>query len=147
RTKYGDDFKNVSMASWNFGHILAVGDKKISKDGMWVEPNFPSMFSLNMTKGSISGLNDPSSILLSASVAEALFGKTDPINKIVKIDNKENHKVTGVYEDLPHNTTLYTTKILLSWAKYVTTESWLKEANTDWRNSVFQAFVQVNDHA
>jgi putative ABC transport system permease protein len=146
-TKYGDDFKNVSMASWNFGHILAVGDKKISKDGMWVEPNFPSMFSLNMTKGSISGLNDPSSILLSASVAEALFGKTDPINKIVKIDNKENYKVTGVYEDLPRNATLYNTKILLAWAKYVTTENWLKEANTQWGNHSFQAFVQVNDHA
>jgi len=30
RTKFGSDFKNVSMASWNFGHVLAVGDKKIT---------------------------------------------------------------------------------------------------------------------
>jgi len=147
RTKYADDFKNVSMASWNYGHILAFGDKKISKEGMWVEPNFPSMFSLNMIKGSISGLHNPSSILLSASVAEALFGNIDPINKVVKIDNKENYKVTGIYEDLPRNTTLYTTKILLAWAKYLTTENWLKEANTQWGNHSFQAFVQVNDHA
>ncbi len=28
RTKYGSDFKNVSMASWNAGHVLVVGDKK-----------------------------------------------------------------------------------------------------------------------
>src|SRR4051794_22283965 len=27
RTKYGSSFKYISMASWNFGHILAVGDK------------------------------------------------------------------------------------------------------------------------
>ena len=64
RTKYASDFKNVSMASWNFGHILAVGDKKISKEGMWVEPEFPTMFSLKMLKGGINGLKDPSSILL-----------------------------------------------------------------------------------
>ena len=44
RTKYGSDFKNVAMASWNFGHILAVGEKKISEQGMWVEANFPAMF-------------------------------------------------------------------------------------------------------
>jgi ABC-type antimicrobial peptide transport system permease subunit len=147
RSKYGSDFKNVSMASWNFGHILAVGDKKISVEGMWVEPAFPAMFSFKMLKGNVaSGLNDPSSILLSASVAKALFNDEDPINKVIRLDNKENYKVTGVYEDLPRNTTLYKTKILLSWNKYITTEPWLKEAMTHWGNHSFQAYVQLNDH-
>jgi len=146
RTKYSSDFKNVSMASWNFGHILAVGDKKISAQGMWVEPNFPSMFSLKMIKGTRSGLADPSSILLSSSVARSLFGNEDPVNKIIKLDNKESYKVTGVFEDLPRNTTLYETKILLSWNKYITTEDWLKGSMTQWGNHSFQAFVQVNDH-
>ena len=43
RTKYGSDFKNVCMASWNQSRVLTVGDKKISAQGMWVEANFPSM--------------------------------------------------------------------------------------------------------
>ena len=25
RNKYGSDFKNIAMASWNFGHVLAIG--------------------------------------------------------------------------------------------------------------------------
>ena len=29
RTKYGSDFKNVSLASWNFGHVLALVKKKL----------------------------------------------------------------------------------------------------------------------
>jgi putative ABC transport system permease protein len=146
RTKYASDFKNVSMASWNFGHILAVGDKKISKEGMWVEANFPTMFSLKMLKGSINGLKDPSSILLNESVAKALFGKNNPIGKIVRIDNKDNYTVAGMYEDLPRNTTLYTTTILLPWNKYITTEEWMKRAMTQWGNHSWQAFVQVNDN-
>jgi putative ABC transport system permease protein len=146
RTKYASDFKNVSMASWNFGHILAVGDKKISKEGMWVEANFPTMFSLKMLKGSINGLKDPSSILLNESVAKALFGKNNPIGKIVRIDNKDNYTVAGVYEDLPRNTTLYTTTILLPWNKYITTEEWMKRAMTQWGNHSWQAFVQVSDN-
>ena len=56
RTKYGSDFKEVSMASWNFGHVLATGDKKITAEGMWVEPVFPKMFSFKMIKGTASGL-------------------------------------------------------------------------------------------
>jgi len=147
RTKYAGDFKHVSMASWNFGHILATGDKKISKNGMWVEPVFPAMFSLKMIKGTQKGLTDPSAVLLCASVAKALFGREDPMNKLVKLDNKESYKVTGVYEDLPRNTSLYDTKILLSWNKYVTTQDWLKRSMTQWGNHSFQAFVQVNDNA
>ncbi|QEC65980.1 FtsX-like permease family protein [Panacibacter ginsenosidivorans] len=146
RTKYGSDFKAVSMASWNFGHILAVGDKKINSEGMWVEAVFPSMFSLKMIKGDKNSLKDPSSILLSASIAKTLFGNDDAMNKMVKLDNKDSYKVTGVYEDLPRNTTLYTTKILLPWEKYITTEDWMKNAMTQWGNHSWQAFVQVNDH-
>jgi ABC-type antimicrobial peptide transport system permease subunit len=147
RTKYGSDFKNVSMASWNFGHVVAVGDKKISAEGMWVEPVFPSMFSFKTIKGNVAaGLNDPSSIVLSSSVAKALFGDENPINKVVKLDNKENYNVTGVYEDLPRNSTLYKTKILLSWNKYITTEPWLKEAMSHWGNHSFQAFVLLPEH-
>jgi ABC-type antimicrobial peptide transport system permease subunit len=146
RRKYGSDFKNVSMASWNFGHVMAVGDKKIPGKGMWVEANFPSMFSFKMLKGNINALNDPSSVLLSESMAKTLFGNEDAINKMVRFDNKDNFKVEGVYEDLPHNSTLYETKLLLPWKKYITTEDWLKNAMTQWNNHSWQAYVQMADN-
>jgi putative ABC transport system permease protein len=147
RTKYASDFKNVSMASWNFGHVLSVGEKKITGPGMWVEANFPSMFSIKMMEGNIHALDDPSSVLLSSSVAKALFGNESAMNKTIKLDNKNDFKVAGVYEDLPHNTTLYDMKLLLPWKKYITTQDWLKDAQTQWNNHSFQAFVEVNDHA
>jgi putative ABC transport system permease protein len=146
RNKYGSDFKAVSMASWNFGHSMAVGEKKISASGMWVEPVFPTMFSLNMLQGNIKGLTDPSAILLSSSVAKSLFGSADPMNKTVRLDNRFDFKISGIYEDFPRNTTLYDTKILLSWDKYITTENWLKDAKTQWGNHSWQCFVQVNEH-
>ena len=146
RSKYGSDFKNIAMASWNFGHVLAVGDKKIPGKGMWVEANFPSMFTLKMLKGDINALGDPSSVLLSESVAKALFGNTNALNMMVKFDNKNNFKVAGIYQDLPHNSTLYETKLLLPWKKYITTEDWLKNAMTQWNNHSWQAYAQMADH-
>lgn len=56
RSKYGSNFTNVSLASWNFEHTLSVGDTKISGSGMWAEANFPSIFSLHMREGNRNAL-------------------------------------------------------------------------------------------
>jgi putative ABC transport system permease protein len=146
RTKHTSDFKYVTLASWNFEHIVAVGDKKLTHGGMWTQPEFPLLLSLKIVKGSFEGFKDPSSILLTESVATALFGSENPIDKTVKLDNKMDFKVVGVYEDLPHNSKFYDTKFLIPWDKYVTTEKWLKEAPTQWGNHSWQAFVQVNEN-
>ncbi|MGY3053083.1 putative ABC transport system permease protein [Pedobacter sp. UYEF25] len=146
RNKYGADFKNVSMASWNFSHVLSAGEKKITERGMWVEANFPTMFSLKMRQGNLNVLTDPSSILLSVSLANKLFGDIDPLNKMIKLNNKDSYKVSGVYEDLPNNTSLNDVKLLLPWQKYITTQAWLKDAATQWNNHSWQAYVEMADH-
>jgi putative ABC transport system permease protein len=145
-SKFGSDFKKISMSSWNFGHVLTVGEKKITANGMWVESNFPSMFTVRMLKGNVNALSDPSTILINASLAKTLFDDANPINKIIRLDNKDNYKVAGVFEDFPRNTTLHDTKLLLPWKKYITTEQWLKDAATQWNNHSWQAFVQVADN-
>ena len=146
RTKYGSDFKRICMASSNQSRELAVGDKKITAQGMWVEANFPSLLTLQMLKGNIDGLKDPSSVLLSASVAKSLFGNADPLNNVVRIDNQDNYKVAGVYRDLPHNTTLNEAKIFLSWNKYVSMVDWVRESLHHWDDGAFRCYVQLNDH-
>ena len=147
KSKHGSEIKAISLASWNFGHILSVGDKKmISAEGMWVEPAFPQMFSLKALEGNVKdGLQDPSSILLNASTARALFGNESAIDKVIRLDNRDNYKVAGVYEDLPANSTLAATHILMAWDKYLTTQGWLSRAREQWDNHSFQLYVQAND--
>jgi len=136
------------MASWNYkNQVLAVGNKKIFGSGMYVEPNFPSMFSLRMLSGNINALNDPSAVLLSASLAKTLFGNEDAMNKVIKFEDEESYKVAGVYEDIPSNSTFYETGSLLSWKKFII-EGWprFEHAATNWDFPGFQAFVQVADN-
>ena len=68
------------------------------------------------------------------------------LNKVLRLDNKDNYKVAGVFEDFPHNTTLHDAKLFLPWKKYITTEQWLKDAATQWNNHSWQAYVQVADN-
>ncbi len=147
RTKYGGDFDQVSLSSWNMERIVAYGDKKFTKEGMWVQPNFPDMLGLKMLAGSRSALKDPSVMILSASLAKSLFGKEDPMNKTIKINNKTVFTVGGVYEDMPHNTTLQDATFFGPWDNYFNSEPWIKNAVQNWGNHSWQLFVQMNKHA
>jgi len=146
-TGTGKDFKYVTLSSWNYDHIVAFGDKKLTQQGSFMQPEITEILTLKMLKGTRDGLKDPSSILLSQKVATALFGSDDPMNKTIKLDNKQLVKVTGVYEDLPRNTAFNELNIILPWDLYPVSQSWVKRATTQWGNNSFQIFAQLNDHA
>jgi putative ABC transport system permease protein len=147
KSKYGSDFKYVVQASWEGGHLLSIGDKHISKDGIYFEADAPDMLTLNMLKGTRAGLKDPYSIMLSASAAESIFGKDDPINKTLKLDRSVDVKVTGVYEDLPDNTSFRGIKIMLPWELWLIQNQWAKEMKEPWGSNFSQTFVQIADNA
>ncbi|GAB3966659.1 ABC transporter permease [Spirosoma terrae] len=145
RTVYGDNFSHVVMSSWTDDHILAYGDKKLSKSGNYLSANAPDMLTLKMLSGTRAGLKDPSSILLSESVAYALFGTADPVGKSMKIDNKLDVNVTGVYEDFPYNTEFRDIKFIAPWELYLLDQPWIKEAQDSgvWGNFSWQVLVQI----
>lgn len=142
RDQYGSDFKSMALISENTDHILAVGTRKIEASGLWAQPEFPEMFSLHMCAGNQFSLKDPSAILLTQSMAKSLFGDNNPINQIIRVDNTSEMKVTGVYEDLPKNTTFFDTKYLLSWNNKT---NWGLESG--WTNHHFELYVQMSDRA
>ena len=145
QNKYSDHFKHVVLSSTiEDGHILAVGDKQIIRSGMWTQPEFPDVFSLKMLKGNKAALQDPSSILISESLSKTLFGNNDPINKIVRLDNKSELKVSGVFEDLPNNTSFHDATFFLPWNKFLETQN--NDAQTQWGNHAYWLFVQMNDN-
>ncbi|MDF7815952.1 ABC transporter permease [Runella sp. MFBS21] len=147
RNKYGNDFKYIVMSSWTNGHILAYGDKKLTKTGNYFEPGITEMLSLQMLKGSRAGLNDVNSILLSESAAKAYFGSEDPMGKVMKIDNKNDVKVTGVYKDLPYNSDFKDLTFLLPWSLYLSSQSWIKEMTNPWRSNFTQTYAMLAEHA
>ncbi|MFM7430648.1 MAG: ABC transporter permease, partial [Flammeovirgaceae bacterium] len=147
RSKYGSDFKYVLQATWNFTRILTVGEKKFNKDGYYFEPEVTEMLSLKMLKGTRDGLKDPYSILLSESLAKTYFDDTDPMNQMIRIDNKYDVKVTGVYEDLPYNTFFRNMNYILPWELYLISNEWIKKMENPWGSNFTQIFVQIAENA
>jgi len=144
RSKYAADFNKVALTSWNFGHILSVGDKKIAQSGIFAQPDLPEMLTLSMIQGNRGALKDPSSMLIAQSVAKALFADADPVNKTVRLDNRIDLKVGGVYEDLPLSSSFHDVNFFLPWYNPAYGANQL---TADWNAHGFLLYVLLNDHA
>ena len=147
QTDYAGDFKYVVMSSYSGDHILTAETEGFTRNGIFMDVNAPEMLSLKMVEGKPDGLKDPHSILLSASTAKAVFGDRPAIGKLLKIDSRLEAKVTGVYEDLPFNTTFHNLGFIAPWDLYITSADWIKRSQNAWDNNSFQTFVQLADHA
>jgi ABC-type antimicrobial peptide transport system permease subunit len=143
RHLYGDNFKYVVLSSWTNPHLLSFKDKNISMQGNFMEPEAPQMLALKMTIGIRNALTDPSSILLSESAAKAIFGNANPLDKILKLDNF-NLKVTGIYRDLPSNTSFNNVAFIASWELYAQSQE-VQQAKYNWNANSFQLFAQIAD--
>ncbi|HYK47266.1 MAG TPA: ABC transporter permease [Parafilimonas sp.] len=146
RTNYGRDFKHIAMAVSMGDHMVAYGDKKLTTNGGYFEPEAAEMFSLQMVKGDRKALNDPSSILLSESAAKAYFGDADPMNKILKIDNHVDGKVAGVYKNFPYNCSFADVDFIAPWELFFNNSDGLKTMEDPWRPNFTSLFVQLNDN-
>jgi putative ABC transport system permease protein len=146
RNKYGSNFKYVVLSTNPGERILSVGEKKLMQNGIYMEPEGPELFSLKMIKGSRAGLKDLSSIMLSQSAAKAYFGDEDPMNKSMKINNRIDVQVTGVYEDFPENSQLAGIQAISPWQLFFNNTEWIRTASEPWRPNAFNVFTQLADN-
>ncbi|MBD2702316.1 ABC transporter permease [Spirosoma sp. BT702] len=145
RSKY-PDFESVGI-SVTRSTILAAGERKLLKLGNYVEPDFMKMMSLNVVSGTPFGSNDVNSILLSESLANTMFGTENPLNKLIKLDNKQTVKVVGVYKDLPSNNTFNDVTFLVSWKFFAANDEGAKRDRDQWDSNSYQIFAQLKPGA
>ncbi|WP_221394001.1 ABC transporter permease [Dyadobacter sp. NIV53] len=141
KVNYRQYFEHILLAYQPEEYILTSGETVLTRKGEFIEAGAPEMLTLNMLKGTRAGLKDPHSILLSASAATALFGDSDPIDKPIRINKDIEAKVTGVYEDLPHNSEFHDIKFLAPFDLYTITNPWVKEQQ--WDNWFLSIYAQI----
>lgn len=111
---YASYFEQVSMTFYRPSPLLLKVDRNaIEEMGYFFQSNIPEILSLEMLAGTRQGLEEGNSIFLSASLAQKLFGDRDPLGETVTLDTSAPFMVTGVYQDLPQNSTFSEVKYLL----------------------------------
>ncbi len=79
--------------------FLAIGSRN-------VDESFFDVFSFRLKRGDPgNALNAPKKVVLSHQAANNLFGRENPMGKIIRVDG-ERFGVTGVLEKIPANSSI-----------------------------------------
>jgi putative ABC transport system permease protein len=141
------NIKRALVMDWGGDHLLTVDEKRIIKRGYWASEEFFEMFEFPFVAGNPDQVLDaPPSIVISQSVAKALFGDEDPLGKTIRLDNESDLKVTGILKDVPTNSS-FQFDYVMPWKFRESVNEWVRQNTTNWGNYSFQVFVELNDPA
>ncbi len=132
------EVKNYARQYWTIDRLFNFGDVSVKAKGNDVDKGFLTMFSFSFAQGNpehaLDGVND---IVITRHLADKIFGNADPMNKLIKLENKASYKVTGVLNDLPNNTA-FDFEYLVSLAANENTYT-----NGSWGDNSYNTFVQL----
>jgi len=136
REEYPDIENTTVFYQWSNKKIIQ-GENKFLVNGSFVDPSFFSMFNFPFTIGSLSeAFIHPNSIVLTQSLAEKLFGQTNPVGNTVKMDGDEEYIVTAVLEDIPKNSDMQ--------FEFLLPFEMIAQQLNSWDYKVLQVYVQLN---
>ncbi len=103
-----DDYPEVVESmhlSVQYSNLVECKDKRFYEDRFaFADDNFFTMFSFPLIKGNPENvLKDLNSLVLSRSMVKKYFGNEDPVGKILRVNTKHDFIITGVMQDIPHN--------------------------------------------
>jgi ABC-type antimicrobial peptide transport system permease subunit len=138
----------VTPGNWGWPVQYSYKETKVEKDTYFFDADFLRMFTVRLIKGSPEGLNDPKSVILTASAAEELFGDEEPIGKMIKVGPTGNEfaAVTAIVEDPPANSSIRYSA-LMPFSYYIMTDPWPKSNVDNWNNNSFNMYVSFREGA
>lgn len=143
REEYGNHFKHVATSARTRSYNVKYNNEMLLVEGRFAEPELAYIFDLKMIAGDKDALTDISSVLLSRSTAENIFGVEDPMGKVMTINNEMEVKVAGIYEDIPNNTSFDDIHFIAPFELLKKTYDY--ESRLGWGNYWFQVYTQLND--
>lgn len=73
----------------------------------YADPSLFNIFDIKLTSGvAKTALDNPNTAIISSSTAQRYFGSTQVVGKTFRLDDNIDIEITGVYNDLPANSTL-----------------------------------------
>ncbi len=146
-----NDFKEIK----NITRFLSAGtsslryeEKRFNEENVYfADENLFKVFDISVKKGNpAKALNDPYSVMLTEDVAKKYFGNDDPINKVIRMDNQFDFKVTGIYKNFPSNSHIHP-NIMVSFNTLKDTSIYGEEGlRTNWGNNSFFTYLHLPDN-
>jgi len=129
--------------------IVTIGNRKFDEKNIYyTDPNFLQMFDyplLQGDKGTV--LSQPNGIVITAATSKKYFGDENAIGKTVYIDDDikgHNYVVTGVMQNIPHNSHLQF-DMLLPLTVYEHSSNYSFNNPLQWGNYIVYTYLLLKD--
>jgi putative ABC transport system permease protein len=123
------------------GSVVRYKDKKFSESVTFADPDFFSMFSFRVVKGTKVPLHDLSEVVLKMSTAKAIFGTEEPVGKVIELQQEGKWRpftVSAITEDGPENSS-----IRFGLVTRFENLSFYKDVSAAWDDNFHEAYVQL----
>lgn len=85
---------------------ISYKDKLFTQEVRLADPELFDMFTFDFVTGDPKHVFDEiNSVVLSEKMAQKLFDNEDPVGKIIKYNDDHSFKVTGIFKEIPENST------------------------------------------
>lgn len=126
-------------------HQVQGGHKRFLESVNYADPAFLSIFSFPLSHGRAdTALDDPSSVVITAEVAQKYFGKTAVLGRTLRIDDAPPLTITGVVSDPPDNTNV-AFDILVPFSFAAQHVSLVRELKDRWSSAFVGTYVRLDD--
>jgi putative ABC transport system permease protein len=121
---------------------LTTDDKNFTEKGLYLaDSTVFNLFDITFVEGNArNAFSQPKSIVLSQSAKKRLYGNEPAFGKIIYINNRDTLHVSGVYADLPANSTIDCDMI------YNIMDSWMGK-NVYWSNASYETYCLLQPGA
>lgn len=133
----------AELFSWQQEFLITLNDKSYREKGYHAGQDFFSIFSYPFVEGDpATALKDINSMVISETLAKKVFGDTPALGKMLRVDNKTEFKVSGVFKDVPAASSL-SFDFVLPIEDFIKTNEWVE----DWGNNGLRMYVLLSENA
>lgn len=141
------EVEHAVLTSWGEDKLLSFEEQHIRANLLYGGKAFFEVFTFPLLEGEASSvLQNPNSVVLTASLAAKLFGedwaKEEVVGKTVSLNHEEDLLVTGICEDVPENSTL-NFDYVIPMVDFIKKNDWVEH----WGNSGLRLYVQLTEEA
>ena len=99
------EIKEYARVFPGHGMIVQYKEQKFNESTTaFVDADLLRIFSFKFKFGNAeTALEQPETIVISEKAAQKYFGNENPIGKLLTLNNDDKFTITGVFEDMPHN--------------------------------------------
>jgi hypothetical protein len=144
-----DDYADITDAvlyTWEEEMLFASGDQSFREHGRHFSPSVFDVLTFPLLLGEPETvLGDPTSVVLSASLARKYFGddwRTNALGQVIRVNEQRDFTVSGVFADIPHNSSIKF-DFALSMDEFHSRNAWLDH----WGNSGLNLYVRLAEGA